>query len=480
MFVDDMSTFVGNVEDLANELKVRAAAEEEHCQTSQEVYDNQIQTLKRQADTGNVELVNALSEKSTVQAMRLERRAQLLRISQEAKRGTDECKRELTALSATMCSTKRLRKELGTTGAFLGDCEVSDWVLEACSKPCGTGGVQSMTRQVITAPAGAQRKCPALTGSRACNERPCPVDGITSRWGPWSQCSRACGGGTRTRSRTVVREPKHGGLPTGETIQERICNEQPCDADCTLFDWSDWSSCSKACNSGHRARRRNVRQGALGEGTCPPAEGPERYQPEGCNEAACAASPAKRCNSALDLVFALDSSGSAGADGLAAATGFAQAVATRMDFGDTLAKVGAVYFGNAATEVQPLTVDGSTLQTQLASVPWKKENTNSGEALALAGQMLERDGRPGVASAIVVITDGMPLSSFIMSTVAKRQKSSGVRILFVLVGSGLSKQAVKSWASQPHGENVVKVPDYNSLNQTKVTELLANLCPTLS
>lgn len=278
----------------------------------------------------------------------------------------------------------------------------------------------------------------------------------------------------------MLREPQHGGLPTGETLQERICNAQPCDADCTLFHWSNWSACSKACNSGHRVRRRAVRQVALGEGKCPAADAPERYQAEACHQQVCAGTPALRCNSTLDLVFALDSSGSAGSSGLQAAVAFAKAVSARLDFGERLGMVGAVHFADTATEAQSLTVDGTALQTQLDSIPWTRGKTNSGEALALAGQILERDGRPGVRSAVVLITDGMPLSSFIASTAAKRLRASGVRVLFVLVGSGLSKQAVRSWASQPAAENILKVQSYAALgNETKVTELLADLCPDL-
>mmetsp|Transcript_88686 Transcript_88686/g.214963 ORF Transcript_88686/g.214963 Transcript_88686/m.214963 type:complete len:837 (+) Transcript_88686:2-2512(+) len=479
MFVDDMATFVGNVEDLARELNVRAAAEEEHCQDSLETYDGQIQTLKRQADNSNVELVNSLAEKSTLEGMRRERRAQLLLVSRESKHGLEECRRELTALSATMCSTRKLRSDLGSNGGFLGDCEVSEWILEPCSKACGGGGTQNMTRQVVRAPEGPERMCPPLIGARACNEKPCPVDGIMGRWGPWSECSRACGGGTRTRTRKVLREPQHAGLPTGETLQERICNPQPCDEDCTLFPWSEWSSCSKACNTGHRVRKRDIRQVALGEGKCPAADAPQRHEMQPCHDHACTEEPLKRCNSSLDLVFALDSSGSAGADGLAAARDFAKAVTDRMNFGEYLAKTGAVYFGDSAVEAQALTVDQSALQSKLAQLPSLGTKTNSGEALALAGELLGRDGRLSALQAVVVITDGMPVSSYIMSTAAKRLKISGVRVVFVLVGPGLSKQAVKSWASQPVEENIVKAPTYASLNQTRVTELLANLCPSL-
>ena len=57
-----------------------------------------------------------------------------------------------------------------------------------------------------------------------------PVNGGWSNWGPYSRCSRTCGGGQKTRRRTCNKPPaSHGGLPCpGAATQATRCNINPC------------------------------------------------------------------------------------------------------------------------------------------------------------------------------------------------------------------------------------------------------------
>ena len=55
-------------------------------------------------------------------------------------------------------------------------------------------------------------------------------DPIACEWGNWEigDCSKSCGGGTRTNSRQKILEESNGGKCDGtNTIQEN-CNEQKC------------------------------------------------------------------------------------------------------------------------------------------------------------------------------------------------------------------------------------------------------------
>lgn len=80
------------------------------------------------------------------------------------------------------------------------DCEGvwGDW--EACSVPCGSGGVQRRVYSV-TQPAGrggAEDTCEAQNGEEqtqeGCNsDLICPVD-CEGGFGAWSECSAVCGG----------------------------------------------------------------------------------------------------------------------------------------------------------------------------------------------------------------------------------------------------------------------------------------------
>mmetsp|Transcript_147982 Transcript_147982/g.368794 ORF Transcript_147982/g.368794 Transcript_147982/m.368794 type:complete len:884 (+) Transcript_147982:131-2782(+) len=489
-FADNLATFSGGVEDLADELKMRMQAEADSCRTSLGQYEMRIQDLKRQSDDGGVALANAVAEQSDLESSRRVRREQVEDLSSEAKQSSDQCSQELEAARTSMCSAKALVRDLGdvvSTGAFLGDCVITDWVGGPCSQPCGTGGVQNVTRRVIHAPA-TDRLCPALEATRKCNEKPCPVDGLMSRWDEWSECSQACGGGTRTRHRSVIRHAEHGGVPTGETMQEQLCNMHPCDQDCALSDWTSWSMCSKNCSGGHRIRFRHVLRQPVGNGGCPADNDPERRQAAPCNADACQTSPAPQCASPLDVIMAVDTSGSMGSAGLTDAKQFAEAVATRTQFGDAdvatgapaLARMGVVQFGASAAVAQALTADKTEFSAGLAAITWQPSETNMGEALAVASDMLDHHGRARSQPVVVVITDGMPMSAYVLSTEADKLRQSGVRLTFVLVGPGVSHHAVERWASWPAQENVVVVHSFAALReQAIVTSLLANLCPSL-
>ncbi|KAK0137249.1 A disintegrin and metalloproteinase with thrombospondin motifs 20 [Merluccius polli] len=57
-----------------------------------------------------------------------------------------------------------------------------------------------------------------------------PVHGEWGPWGPYSVCSRSCGGGTRSTSRDCNKpEPRNGGkFCVGRRMKFRSCNTEPC------------------------------------------------------------------------------------------------------------------------------------------------------------------------------------------------------------------------------------------------------------
>ena len=108
------------------------------------------------------------------------------------------------------------------------NCEWNDWVIGECSKTCG-GGEQTETRtEKISAKHGGD-ECPGPASMVvSCNEQECPVDCV---WGEWQygDCSKDCGGGTQPMMRVKTVEAQYGGTECeGEAYSEQECNPDPC------------------------------------------------------------------------------------------------------------------------------------------------------------------------------------------------------------------------------------------------------------
>ncbi|CEM31478.1 unnamed protein product, partial [Vitrella brassicaformis CCMP3155] len=163
------------------------------------------------------------------------------------------------------------------------DCTVSDWSeWDKCSEECG-GGTQSRTRTVVEPDQSGGAPCPELSEERACNEDPCAVDCEVGSWGNFSECSKSCGGGTRTRNRTVEVEPSDDGDQCPDLEETEECNTQPCKTDCTVSDWSEWDKCSEECGGGTQSRTRTVVEPDQSGG----APCPELSEERACNEDPC-------------------------------------------------------------------------------------------------------------------------------------------------------------------------------------------------
>ncbi|PFX32412.1 Hemicentin-1 [Stylophora pistillata] len=154
---------------------------------------------------------------------------------------------------------------------------------EICPVTCG-GGIQNRYRTCTDPPPAHGGKDCSGEGvlTRPCNEEPCPVHGNWARWEDWRQCSVSCGGGTQIRSRTCTNPPpQFGGRNcSGESQNERSCNEQRCPIHGNWARWEDWRQCSVSCGGGTQIRSR----------TCtnpPPQFGGRNCSGESQNERSC-------------------------------------------------------------------------------------------------------------------------------------------------------------------------------------------------
>jgi hypothetical protein len=103
-----------------------------------------------------------------------------------------------------------------------------------------------------------ERPCPASEVAPPAPPAPPPEDCIVSAWSAWGDCSKPCGGGTRTRSRSILKREAFGGQPCPATEETKACNTQACPGpiDCQVSEWGEWGPCSKACGGGTQQRSR--------------------------------------------------------------------------------------------------------------------------------------------------------------------------------------------------------------------------------
>ncbi|XP_069497466.1 hemicentin-1 isoform X2 [Ambystoma mexicanum] len=136
----------------------------------------------------------------------------------------------------------------------------SEWLeWQACSVTCDLGVQKRSRRCNNPLPANGGRHCQGPdVESRSCQNKPCPVDGDWSDWSPWEECSRTCGHGNRTRTRTCSNPPaQHGGRPCdGRAMEVTVCNPRPCPVDGVWGAWMPWGDCSETCGKGTQSRQR--------------------------------------------------------------------------------------------------------------------------------------------------------------------------------------------------------------------------------
>ncbi|XP_006730990.2 hemicentin-1 [Leptonychotes weddellii] len=138
-----------------------------------------------------------------------------------------------------------------------GYSQWSTW--RACSVTCGKG-IQKRSRLCNNpSPANGGKPCQGSDSEmRNCQRKLCPVDGSWSEWSPWEECTRSCGRGNRTRTRTCNNpSAQYGGRPCeGNAIEIIMCNIRPCPVHGAWGTWQPWSACSESCGKGAQIRTR--------------------------------------------------------------------------------------------------------------------------------------------------------------------------------------------------------------------------------
>ena len=139
------------------------------------------------------------------------------------------------------------------------DCVVGDWLgWGSCSKTCGYG-LRTNTRTITTPAAHGGVACPATTLSSGCSTEPCVTACELSEWSAFGTCDQSCGTGSKTKTRSIVTLPTNSGTACGSTELTAECMKFACPVDCALSGYSAFTSCTFTCGTiGEREKSRSV------------------------------------------------------------------------------------------------------------------------------------------------------------------------------------------------------------------------------
>jgi len=503
-------TIQGETVDKRDELLEEIKNLEAACKETKETLEAEIETFTTKQADEHTKLASATSSENEAGEEGQTKAAEHTQLKSAMLSTRTTCSTKFRSLESELCALKKIRGELnkmkGATHPFFQDCEVADkWEEKDCSASC-SGGVQELTRAIVTPPANGGAECPPTKQMQKCNEQPCPIDCKMSQWSGFSACSADCGGGVSERTRNIKVQPRYEGDPCGETTETLPCNMQACDKDCALAKWTAWSPCSKACDGGRMTRIRKVKTAAVGRGKCPKVDSKERLERKKCNEDACVRDATRplMCQSKIDLVLLLDGSGSVGSTGWAATKVFAKKLVTAFSGPTADTQVAVILFSGPYSYrymrmcagsggsglsmendckvkmVQHYSSDMAATTSAIDGLSWPRGTTLTSQALELALSEITL-GRADAEKVVLTITDGIPMSSRSTSMSAGRVKKKA-RLMFGAVRlSGRGLRYMISWGSRPTSENVLKIRNFQDLESLDTIDtLVVDMCKNIT
>ena len=507
---DNMSLMWGKFKDLVDELQAEMDKNEWEFEELKFNYKQQLEILRSSKAKFNQDLAEATGNLNADREELAEKEEIRVELEHEYKVYMKECKARIEYIMfQQICAYLKVRATIMTYSKVsppskITDCGVSAWVPGECSVRCddscpdkknpyGCGGWQTLERSIVVAPNEFGLKCAELMRKRKCGQIKCPVDCVMSKWSSWSKCTKACEGGVRGRTRSVVTKPKHGGMSCNTAQEMQPCNTGSCDRNCRLRKWSTWTPCSVACGGGFQERWRRVTIPIRGNGKCPKRKSKIRYGIKECNSHECVGD--EICVAKQDLVLAIDGSGSLQESGWKILKGFTAKLLDKymgMYFGYEDMKIGVVQFGNGeiksdgsvadAVDVIGLTSDMDKVKMAVESMSFLKGFTNMAQAFTKAEKLFLLDGRKMAQSAVLTLTDGKP--SFLFQTAEKvmQLKDKHTKLFFAPVTEfkGEELKLMQQWASRPWETHLVHIPGLMALQADEAVfaqKAIVKFCP---
>merc|ERR1719420_740136 len=233
---DNMSLMWGKFKDLVDELQAEMDKNQFEFEELKFNYNQQLEVLRSSKAKFNQDLAEATGNLNSDREEMAEKEEMRVTLEHEYKVYMKECKARIEwIMFQDICAYLKVRATIMTFSKVsppekIIDCGVSAWVPGECSVRCddncpdkknpyACGGWQQLSREIVVAPNEFGLKCAELQRKRKCGQVKCPVDCVMSKWSSWSKCTKACEGGVRGHTRSIITKPKNGGMSCN-TVQE--------------------------------------------------------------------------------------------------------------------------------------------------------------------------------------------------------------------------------------------------------------------
>ncbi|XP_076854659.1 von Willebrand factor A domain-containing protein 2 isoform X2 [Brachyhypopomus gauderio] len=170
---------------------------------------------------------------------------------------------------------------------------------------------------------------------------------------------------------------------------------------------------------------------------------------------------------AVDLVFVVDASANVGKDNFVLLQDFVRSVSVQFDVNRDVAQLGLVVYGRRPVSVFELDShsSGSAVLDAASKAPFLGGTASTGSALLHVHShslTVARGARPGVAKAVVVLTDGSGAED--AAVPAQKLRDGGVSVFVIGVGDMQHDGLVRIAGSESH---VTIVPSYEDLKYSE-------------
>ncbi|CAG2240776.1 COL6A [Mytilus edulis] len=191
-------------------------------------------------------------------------------------------------------------------------------------------------------------------------------------------------------------------LTAAITLAEKTCKSKA--VDCSWSDYGPWTDCTKTCSGGTRTRNRTCANPS-------PSNGGAVCSGSAVQIEACNTDPCPVCSAKADVVFLLDSSGSVGATNFKKMLQFMQGVVSKFSVGLNSIQVGVDTFQSTVKSEFKLNqfLDKNDLVTSIGNIVYKTGGTKTGPAIKFMTTYsfsTAAGHRTGVPKIGIVITDG--------------------------------------------------------------------------